>query len=479
MVGISTPSAPVNDASARHAVVLGASIAGLLAARVLADHYDRVTILDRDVLPDARQRRGAAQGRHLHGLMECGRALMEELLPGLTEDAVRRGAPTTEVLVRSRWYLSGLRACPTPTGLTTLLASRPLLESVVRSRVAALPGVGVRQRVAAVGLVGQPGDPARVTGVQVVPAGGAGEDSDRTVSRGRRGEVIYADLVVDATGRGSRAADWLAELGQRRPPEERVDVDLGYSSRTYRRRPDHLGGDLGVVVSTMPGRRGGGAIVLEGDRWHVTLGGMLGDHPPTDHDGFEAFAATLPVPDVHELIVDAEPLDDPVPHRFRGSLRRYYERLKTPPAGFVAIGDAVCGFNPLYAQGMTVAAQQAWALRECLAGGDADLPRRYYRRAARFIDVAWQMSTNADLNHPGVAGRRTLRTRLVNAYVHRAHRAAHVDPTVARTFMRLANLVEPPAVLLTPAMMARILRYGASGGARHDVAVDPPLFIGR
>jgi flavin-dependent dehydrogenase len=285
---------------------------------------------------------------------------------------------------------------------------------------------------------------------------------------------VAADLVVDATGRASRATEWLARADLPVPGTERVDVDLGYASRTYRYRPDHLGGDLGVVVSTMPGRRGGGAIAVEGGRWHVTLGGMLGDHPPTDHAGFESYAATLPVPDIHRLIVDAEPLDDPVPHRFTGSLRRYFERLGDPPDGFIVLGDALCSFNPLYAQGMTVAAQQAMALRECLREGRDDLPRRFYARAAPLIDVAWQMSTNADLNHPGVRGRRTLRTRLTNAYVHRCHLAAHADPAVARTFMRVANLVEPATVLLRPATVARVLRHGSAHGA-----VPPPAAKGQ
>ncbi|HEX3788508.1 MAG TPA: FAD-dependent oxidoreductase [Pseudonocardiaceae bacterium] len=436
------------NAASGHAVVLGASIAGLLAARVLAGYYPRVTLIERDELAGATQRRGVPQGRHLHGLMEGGRAIIEELFPGITAEIGELGAPTTEVLVRSRWYLSGLRACPTPTGLTTLLASRPLLESAIRDKITATPGVSLRQGVVT-GLVTEADRPGVVGGVRVRTAG----ETEQTIA---------ADLVVDSTGRASRSTEWLAALGYPTPPEHRVDVDLGYASRTYRRRPEHLDGDLGVVVSTMPGRRGGGAIVLEGGRWHVTLGGMLGDHPPIDDAGFVAFAATLPVPDVHQIVRSAQPLDDPVPHRFRGSLRRHYERLTVVPQGFLVLGDAQCSFNPLYAQGMTVAAQQALALRECLRAGRDDLPRRFYARAAPLIDIAWQMSTNSDLNHPGVAGRRSLRTRLTNAYVHRAHLAAHVDPTVARTFMRLANLVEPPTALLRPAIVARVLRQGST-----------------
>lgn len=419
----------------RQAVVLGASIAGLLSARVLADVYDRVLIVERDEIAGVAPRRGVPQARHLHGLMERGRQIMEELYPGLTADLAAEGAPTTEVLRESRWYLSGLRVRPTDTGLTTLLASRPMLENAIRLRTVALPGVDLVTRRVAAGLVGD----RQISGVRLAD-----------------GEVLPADLVVDATGRGSRAPDWLAELGHPRPAEERIDVDLGYSSRLYRRKPEHLGGDLAVVVSTMPGFRGGGAITLEGDRWHVTLAGMLGDHPPTDPAEFERFAATLPVPDVHEIVREAEPLDDPVPHRFRGSLRRRYDTVSAPQ-GFLVIGDAACSFNPLYAQGMTVAAQQALVLRACLPDPE---PARFYREAAAVVEVAWQMSTGSDLRYPGVEGPRTLRSRIVSAYSSRAQVAAHRDPLVARTFMRTANLTVPPTSLLAPEILIRVLRAG-------------------
>ncbi|MEU5695112.1 FAD-dependent oxidoreductase [Actinosynnema sp. NPDC020468] len=422
------------------AVVLGASIAGLLAARVLSGHY-RVTIVERDDVTGADQRRGVPQARHLHGLMERGRQILEELHPGITAQLAAEGAPTTEVLRESRWYLSGLRMHPTDTGLITLLASRPMLEDGLRRRTLALENVTL-VRHNATGLVGD-------------------ENGDVVGVRCDDGRSLAADLVVDATGRGSRASDWLVDLGHHRPAEQRVDVDLGYASRFYRRRPDHLDGDRGVVVSTMPGFRGGGAIVLEGERWHVTLAGMLGDHPPADHEGFTAFAATLPVPDVHRIVADAEPLGDAVPHRFRGSLRRRHDLVPASPNGFLVVGDALCSFNPLYAQGMTVAGQQALVLRDLLAEGRLT-PQRFYRRSARAVDTAWRMSTGADLRDERVEGPRPLRTRLTNAYVGRVHVAAHRDPEVARVLMRTANLTIPPTALLAPPVLLRVLRRGSA-----------------
>ncbi|OHV62982.1 hypothetical protein [Pseudofrankia sp. BMG5.36] len=428
------------DARGRRAVVLGGGFAGLLAARVLSEEFDRVTIVERDPTPSDEYRRGAPQGRHLHGLLERGRQILDEFYPGFTEELVDRGAPTTEVLVGSRWYFAGRRAWPRPTGLTTVLASRPLLETVLRERTMALPGVHLMLGVSAVGLVVEPvaggagRGQARVIGARVT----AGADAPPDGVPG----TIEADIVVDATGWGTRAPHWLAALGLAHPPEERFEVDLGYASRLYRREPGHLGGDLSVIMAAVPRTRGGGAIALDSDRWHVTLAGMLGDHPPIDPAGFEAFSATLPGPEIHDLIRTAVPLTDPVPHRFAASARRRYELLPTAPDGFVAFGDALCSLNPLYALGMTVTAQQALALRASMAGGAGragrvdGLARRFHRRAAAVIDIAWTMTTGSDLRYPAVAGRRDARTRLVNAYVARAQVAAHRDPAVALALVR-------------------------------------------
>ncbi len=458
------------DDPGRHAVVLGASLAGLLAARVLSETFDRVTILERDSDPVAAFRRGAPQGRHLHGLLERGRQILEELYPGLSAELAAAGAPTTEVLVGSRWYFAGRRAHPQSTGLTSLLAARPLLETVLRARTAARPGVRLLLGATATGLLSDGGPPSGRAGATGTSTRGRIVGARFTRTDGAA-EQMPADLVVDAGGRGSRAPAWLAALGFEPPREDRVNVDLGYASRLYRRRPDQLGGDRTVIISAAPGLRGGGAIAVDGDRWHVTLTGMLGDHPPTDPAGFEAFSATLPAPDIYELIRSAEPLTDPVPHRFTGSTRRRYEDRSAPPDGFLAFGDALCSLNPLYAQGMSVTAQQALVLRTCAAAGaggstgSAGLARAFHRRAADLIDGPWTMATGSDLRYRSVVGRRTPRTRLVNAYVSRAQVAAHRDPAVALALVRVINLLDPPTALLRPGLVGRTVWRGRGGPA--------------
>jgi 2-polyprenyl-6-methoxyphenol hydroxylase-like FAD-dependent oxidoreductase len=430
------------------AVVLGASMAGLLAARVLADAYGQVTVLERDELPQVcSHRRGVPHGRHIHGLLARGQQVLEELLPGLTAELVAQGVPTGDLLADTRLYLSGHRLRQAHTGLRILSASRPVLEGQVRARVRALPNVRFGDRCDVVGLTTTP-DGRRVTGARVLRrADGSAE------------ELLGADLVVDATGRGSRTPAWLEALGYSRPPKEEVRIGLGYATRIYRRRRGALGGDLAVLQAGTPQHPRTGALqTLEGGRWLLTLAGILGDHPPTDPDGFLAFARSLQFPDLYEIVRDAEPLDDPVAFRFPASVRHRYERLDRFPDGLLVMGDAVSSFNPVYGQGMSVAALEALTLRHHLERGAAPQPRPLFRDLARVVDVPWDMSAGGDLVFPGVQGRRTLKGRLLSAYIARLHAAAAHDASLASAFMQVAGLVAPPQTLLHPHVAVRVLR---------------------
>jgi 2-polyprenyl-6-methoxyphenol hydroxylase-like FAD-dependent oxidoreductase len=430
------------------AVVLGASMAGLLAARVLADAYGQVTVIDRDELSETpMHRRGVPHGRHIHGLLARGQQALEELFPGLTAELVAHGVPTGDMLADTRLYMSGHRLRQAHTGLVVLCASRPVLEGHVRARVRALPNLIFLDRCDIVGLAATP-DGRRVAGVRVLrQADGSAE------------QVLGADLVVDATGRGSRTPVWLEALGYGRPQEDQVRIGLGYATRTYRLPPDALGGDLAVLQAATPRHPRTGALqMLEGDRWMLTLGGILGDHPPTDPDGFLDFARSLEFPDIYQTIRDAEPLDDPVPFRFPASVRHRYERLDRYPDGLLVMGDAVASFNPIYGQGMSVAALEALTLRRHLERGAAPQPRRFFRDLPRVVDVPWDIAAGGDLIFPGVKGRRTLKSRLVNAYIARLHAAAAHDASLASAFVRVAGLVAPPQTLLRPSIAVRVLR---------------------
>jgi 2-polyprenyl-6-methoxyphenol hydroxylase-like FAD-dependent oxidoreductase len=436
------------------AVVLGGSIAGLVAARVLADSFDEVVVVERDRLPGgAEHRRGTPQARHVHAILAGGQQALEQLYDGLTAELTDLGAPVGDMLGDVRVYFGGHRQCRGPSGLVGVHVSRPALEACLRTRVRAMPSVTLLDQCDAAGLTVTP-EGTVVTGARIISrADGSAE------------ETLVADLVVDATGRLSRVPASLEALGYGRPPIERVEIGVGYASRTYRLGRDALGGDLGILVGATPDHpRGGALAAVEGDRGLLTLFGILGDHPPTDPVGFEEFAASLQFPDIHETMRRVQPLDDPVAFRHPASVRHRYERLRRFPDGLLVMGDAVCTFNPIYGQGMSVAALQGLALRRHLAEPEGPRPLEFLREVGRIVDLPWGMASGGDLAFPGVEGRRTVGMRVLGAYVNRLQAGAAHDARLGRAFLRVAGLVDPPQALLRPGVVARALRPRRSPG---------------
>jgi len=448
------------------AVVIGGSMGGLVAARVLADAYERVTVVDRDRLPAGpAHRKAVPQGRHAHAVIAGGRAALEELFPGLSGEIEALGAPVGDAQTKVRWFHLGGRLAQAPCGLRGLNVSRPLLEDRVRARVRALGNVEVIDRADVLGLSASE-DGSRVTGIRLI--------------RGRDGsaeERLAADLVVDAGGRGSRTPRWLEELGYPAPAEEAVRVDVTYATRTFRARPEAIGGDVAIVVCATPETpRLGVLIALEDDRWIVSLAGYRGERAPLDLDGFLGYAARLTNPDLVEALRGAEPLDDGATHRFPASVRRRYDRLRRFPDGLLVFGDALSSFNPIYGQGMTVAAREALALRRCLRSGPGRLPRRFFRAAAREVDAAWKIVMGSDLRIPAVEGARPLPVRVMNAYIAGLLRCAQGDAGLAEAFLRVAYLVDRPERLLRPGVALRVLarRLGGSGAPTAGPAGAQP-----
>lgn len=425
-----------------HAVVLGAGMAGLLAARVLTETFDRVTVLDRDTLLDgAEPRRGVPQGAFPHALLPRGRQILDDLFPDLVDGLLRDGAMEGPV-ERFRFLLAGVRFARVTEGVS-LLSSRPLLEAHVRAAVRALPAVTIVERCAVLGLVAEGG---RVTGVEV--------DPDRTIT---------ADLVVDASGRNSRADVWLRALGFPEPPVDSVRVDVAYTCGRFRLRDDAMDGDQVVLTSGVPGNSRSGAVFpVEGGEYVVGLGGTFGDSASTDPDGFHRYAATLPFPDVAEVLVGAEPCGPLRTMRFPDNRRRRPERVDGP-RGLILVGDALCAVNPVYGQGMTMAALQAEELRRTLADDPDPQPRRVHRRLLQAIAAGWDNTVGADSADPRVEVDRGRAAAVIGRWVARVQRAAGHDPVVAHAFLQVTGLVDPPQALLRPAFVARVLRAD-----RHD-----------
>jgi len=442
---------PQRDSSA---VVLGASMSGLLAARALSSYFARVTLVERDALPERDEsRKGVPQSNHAHGLLASGYQAMDEYFPGMMDELEALGAPRGDVVGDFLWFQYGRWKLRHDSGLRGITVSRPCLEAAIRRRVKTLPNVTFLEGTEGVKPAFDTGT-GRVTGLVVRSKGG-------TVQ-----ETLGADLVVDASGRGSLSPRWLEEAGCGHPDEITVKVNVGYATRTFARKPGEFFGSMGGIISGTPpaSTRYGAVLAAEHARWVVTLVGILSDYPPTDEPGWVAFAASLPIAAVHQLVTSAQPLTDIVSYRFPANQRRLYERLPRFPSGYLVIGDAVCSFNPIYGQGLSVAATEAKALEACLAGGLDGLSRRFYARARQIVDIPWAIATGEDLRFPQVEGKRPPGFGLINRYLERVHAVASSDPLVCRKFFDVLNLLAPPPSLMSPRVAWRVLGRGTPKG---------------
>lgn len=427
------------------AVVVGASMAGLCTARVLADAFEEVTVVDRDPLPEEPiARKGVPQAQHFHALLEGARATLEDLLPGFGEDMLKTGALLHDGSREVKFYMEGDFLADGPQRREAYTATRPLYEYVVRQRVNALDNVQFRPNCRVTEyLLDDTG--TTVTGVTVRPAQ-------------REAEELRAELVVDATGRTSRTPSWLEEHGYTPPPVDEVHVDVTYST-TFVERPE--GDRRGVSVAPTPERpRGGVFAPVENDRWLMTLWGVHGDAPPTDPEEFKRFAASLPVPHMEQLLDEHQWQTDDIHHYpFPSNLRRRYEDLDRFPEGLIVIGDAIASFNPIYGQGMSVAALEALQLHHILAAdGPGNVPRRFFDRIEETVGMAWDLAAGSDHQFPQTEGPKPRGTDVLNWYLSRFLRKAQTDGTLFDAFMRVQMMEQPPTSLLRPALMWRVFK---------------------
>jgi 2-polyprenyl-6-methoxyphenol hydroxylase-like FAD-dependent oxidoreductase len=446
-------------------------MAGLLAARALADHYAHVTLLERATLPGTdtgESRKGVPQGRQVHGLLSGGLDVFEVFLPSLIKDLTDRGTFLAAITRDVRFFLDGGYLCEPESSLPFLLVSRPLLENRVRARVLALPKVSIVDECDIVGLEADAAG-ARITGVRA-----------RRRSVTANGALLPANLVVDATGRGSRLPTWLTALGSEPPTQERVEVHVGYATRLYRRPTNQAIDTLALIGASSPEMpRSGVMAAIEGDRWIVGLTGYFRDYPPTDDQGFRSFAANLPTHEIAAIVEHAEPLGPAIPYRFPASQRWHYERLSRFPKGLLVVGDAICSFNPVYGQGMSVAALEAQALDACLDDVCLDdavdrLAWRFFARTARILNTPRCIAVGGDRRFPALKASQSLMDRVLNWYLTHLRRAARHDPEVALAFQRVANLVAEPSSLLHPHIAWRVvvenLHHTPGDAPRHPKA---------
>lgn len=443
--------------SQQHALVIGGSMAGLLAARVLADHFAQVTLVERDQFPDQPAfRAGVPQGRHLHVLLMRGRQIIETLLPGFTQRLITANAQDQDSIKDMRLYIGNQWAPSHPSTTRLFTCSRPLIDWVVRDEIAYRGNITFTTSQDVIGLLAT-ADDASVTGVRVRARNGSAHATGTETE-------LRADLVVDASGRHSQTPQWLQALGYAAPPETKIDPHLGYATRIFRLPPQEYVRQTAYILTDPPRSYCGGVIApLEHDReWIVTLVGTGGHYPPTDEAGYMEFARQLPAPDIYDLIKDAEPISPISGYRDTQNQWRHYEKMARFPDGLILVGDAVTALDPVYGQGMSVAAMDAELLQRQLASyrnrSLRGFARQFQRALGKQKTDAWQLSATPDLNIPTVAGAQpTITSKLTNAYLERI---ALLVPRMRRAqvaFIEVAALTAPATALFHPAIVARAL----------------------
>ncbi len=379
---------------------------------------------------------------------------METLYPAFFEELVQRGGvPVDFSTTEGAWFQHGVWKRRPLKHLVVHCQTRPFLEQHLRTRLAAIPAVKIVEQCRAVRLEMNT-DRSRVTGIFIMRLG-EGMSSETE-------ELMKADLIVDASGRNSATPKWLESAGFAQPEETSVAVRIGYASRFYE-APVQGWKALAVYPHAPISTKSGVVFRVEGDRWIVTLMGLLGDYPPIDEEGFLEFARQLDDSAVHDWLQTAKPLGPAVAYRYPSQLRRRYDRLKRFPDGLLVAGDALCSFNPVYGQGMSVCALEALALRDCLrreTAGREPIWRAFFKSAARITEGPWSIATGGDFLHPRVEGVRPPCAALRNWYLDKVLKATGRDPWVSTCFFEIIHLLRKPSALFRPDLFLRVLFAG-------------------
>jgi 2-polyprenyl-6-methoxyphenol hydroxylase-like FAD-dependent oxidoreductase len=433
----------------KQAVVIGAGMGGLAAAGALAGCFEQVFVLERDTLPsEPAYRAGTPQARHVHALLLSGQRALSELFPGFEQDLARAGAVPLRVGLDLRMERPGYDPFPQrDLGWCSYALSRPTIERTVRSRVEAQPITTLRQRCRVQEILATPNGEA-VTGVRYENANGASK-------------IIAADLVVDASGRGASTLGLLKSMGRPLQEETTIGIDLGYATCVFG-IPDDAPTDWKGVMTfgqAPQDSRGGLMLPLEGNRWMITIGGRHGDVPPGDVEGFLSYAKELRTPTIYNAIKDAKCVDGVARYGFPESVRRHFERLDAFPRGLLPIADAICRFNPVYGQGMSVAALEACLLRKLLETprGDplAALAPTFFAEVQAIIDTPWSVAV-FDFVFPDTRGQRPADFETTLKFGIALTRLAAEDPAVHKLTAEVQNLLKPRNVYLDPGLVKRV-----------------------
>jgi 2-polyprenyl-6-methoxyphenol hydroxylase-like FAD-dependent oxidoreductase len=459
----------------KKAYVIGGSMTGLLTARVLSDHFDQVTIIERDALADSsKPRKGVPQGCHVHVLFSGGMRVIDELFPQFSQELADNGSVVCDFAKELCWYHAGVWKARPDSDLTSFWQTRPFLESNLRRRLKSDTDVRILDSCSVTGLLAD-SDQTRIRGLEI------------RHSRDGRSESLEADLIVDASGRGSQTPKWIESLGYARPQETAVEVNIGYASRVYEPSRD-AARDWQILAQygTPPNStRTGYIFPIEGGRWMVSAVGFLKDHAPTDEDGYLEFARSMERPDFYEAIKDAHPLTPISTFTFPANRWRRYDRLSRFPAGLLVIGDAISTFNPVYGQGMSTGALEVEQLRLQLdrcqrnVAVPDDFYKNFFRNTAKIIEIPWMLATQSDFLYPKTRGKRLLRTKPLNWYLVSVLKLCAGNDRVTKTFYDVLHFTKKPTVFFHPSLCIQVLLQALGLKGSQDTSKQRPSLTPR
>lgn len=432
-----------------HAITIGGGIAGLLAARVLTDHFDEVTVIERDCFSEVPQpRQGVPQSCHPHVLLVQGQMILEQFFPGIREELLLQGALSLDWSADFRWLLSGNWTPRFSSDYISCACTRNLLEATIRQFLLNNTKVKFLEGYHVTGLLTR----QKRTSINGIKVRSSQVDE----------QELSAHLVLDASGRGSKSPQWLQSLGYEKPKETTVKSFLGYSTRWYRQLNNGFQDYKLLYVMPQAPNLSRGAVMhlVEGDRWLVNLIGVGGDYPPTDEAGFLEFAQSLSSPEVYDAIKNAEPCSQIYGYRRTDNRMYHYERLSDLPENFVLLGDAVCAFNPVYGQGISSAALGAHTLNQCLKerGSLTGFSQYFHKRLANVIKTPWLIATADDFRWHTTEGiRPNFLGRLMQRYLDRVMAAAGESVEVYQALVQVLHLLKPPTSLFQPSVIGRTL----------------------
>jgi 2-polyprenyl-6-methoxyphenol hydroxylase-like FAD-dependent oxidoreductase len=448
----------------RQAVVIGAGMGGLSAARALAEHFEQVVVIENDALPaEAAPRPGTPQCKHVHGLLMGGLRALDSFFPGFEQVLLEAGAVPMRLSSELRYEVPGYDPFPQrDLGLQILCMTRPLIEATVRKKIAQHGNISLRECCKGQELVvgtrsngkasGKTGDNAtEITGVRCAHGDGRVED-------------IAADFVVDASSHGLLTLNLLGSLGLAAPAETTIGVDIGYCTAMFGIPDDAPTDWKGMVVLPQPPHNRRGAFILpaEGGRWVVTLAGRYGDKPPDDEAGFFAYVKNLRTPTAHNALRSAKRQTGFSRYGLKASRRRHFESVTNFPHGLLPFGDTICRFNPIYGQGMSVAAKEACLLRDLLAGASSEgqgingLAATFLNEAQKIIETPWSSSAIPDYGDPLTEGPRPPDLEKSLKFGAALFKAAAADPAVHKVMSEVQHLLRPGSAYQNPEIADRI-----------------------